>query len=94
MWESGRGPPILEFGLRRAQDRGANAGARARRSAALVLPRMWASHAVRAKPPKGTHAHSMVQLFMAMGMGEAAAFQAYADLYPTIVCSWWIRLIP
>ena len=27
--EAGRGRPILEFGLRRAQERGANAGARA-----------------------------------------------------------------
>src|SRR5436305_12677528 len=33
-------------------------------------------------PPKGTHAHSMVQLFMALGLGELGAFQAYADLYP------------
>jgi nicotinate phosphoribosyltransferase len=33
-------------------------------------------------PPKGTHAHSMVQLFMALGGSEPDAFQAYADLYP------------
>jgi len=32
--------------------------------------------------PKGTHAHSMVQLFMAMGSSELDAFHAYADLYP------------
>ncbi|MBX3010326.1 MAG: nicotinate phosphoribosyltransferase [Caldilineaceae bacterium] len=82
MWESGRGRPILEFGLRRAQERGANAGARA----ALIGGASFTSNVAVSRamnlPPKGTHAHSMVQLFMAMGMGELAAFQAYADLYP------------
>jgi nicotinate phosphoribosyltransferase len=82
MWESGRGRPILEFGLRRAQDRGANAGARAALiGGASFTSNVGVSRAV-GLPPKGTHAHSMVQLFMAMGMGELAAFQAYADLYP------------
>lgn len=82
MYESGRGRPILEFGLRRAQDKGANAGARA----ALVGGASFTSNVGVSKvvglPPKGTHAHSMVQLFMALGMGELAAFRAYADLYP------------
>lgn len=82
MWESGRGRPILEFGLRRAQDRGANAGARA----ALIGGASFTSNVGVSRamglPPKGTHAHSLVQLFMAMGLGELAAFQAYADLYP------------
>jgi nicotinate phosphoribosyltransferase len=32
--------------------------------------------------PRGTHAHSLVQLFMAMGDGELAAFEAYAGVYP------------
>ena len=32
--------------------------------------------------PAGTHAHSMVQLFLALGEGEDAAFDAYADVYP------------
>ena len=32
--------------------------------------------------PKGTHAHSMVQVFLALGMGELDAFRAYADVYP------------
>lgn len=82
MWESGRGRPILEFGLRRAQERGANAGARAALiGGASFTSNVGVSQAV-GLPPKGTHAHSMVQLFMAMGMGEVAAFQAYADLYP------------
>ena len=33
-------------------------------------------------PPKGTHAHSMVQVFMSLGMSELDAFRAYADVYP------------
>jgi nicotinate phosphoribosyltransferase len=33
-------------------------------------------------PPKGTHAHSMVEAFMALGEGEIGAFRAYADVYP------------
>jgi nicotinate phosphoribosyltransferase len=32
--------------------------------------------------PKGTHAHSLVQAAMALGMSELDAFQAYADVYP------------
>jgi nicotinate phosphoribosyltransferase len=32
--------------------------------------------------PKGTHAHSMVQVFMTLGEGELGAFRAYADVYP------------
>lgn len=82
LWESGRGRPVLEFGLRRGHERGANAGARA----ALIGGASFTSNVGVSRalglPPKGTHAHSMVQLFMAMGMGELAAFRAYADLYP------------
>lgn len=32
--------------------------------------------------PSGTHAHSMIQAYLALGEGERAAFQAYADTYP------------
>jgi len=80
--EIGRSQLMLEFGLRRGHDRGANAGARA----ALIGGADYSSNVgishVLGFPPKGTHAHSMVQLFMAMGLGELDAFQAYADLYP------------
>src|SRR5688572_27371926 len=80
--ESGRGRPILEFGLRRAHERGANAGARAALiGGALFTSNVGVSRALNI-PPKGTHAHSMVQLFMTLGMGELGAFQAYADVYP------------
>lgn len=80
--ESGRGEIMLEFGLRRGHDKGANAGARA----ALIGGADFSSNVglshVLGYPPKGTHAHSMVQLFMALGQGELQAFQAYADVYP------------
>jgi nicotinate phosphoribosyltransferase len=80
--ESGRGQLLLEFGLRRAQDRAANAGVRA----ALIGGADFSSNVgishVLGYPPKGTHAHSMVQVFMSLGEGELGAFRAYADVYP------------
>jgi nicotinate phosphoribosyltransferase len=80
--ESGRGKVMLEFGLRRGHDKGANAGTRAALiGGADFTSNVGLSH-VLGYPPKGTHAHSMVQLFMALGQGELQAFQAYADVYP------------
>jgi nicotinate phosphoribosyltransferase len=80
--EIGRGQVMLEFGLRRGHGTGANAGARA----ALIGGADFSSNvgisAVLGFPPKGTHAHSMVQLFIALGMTELDSFQAYADVYP------------
>jgi nicotinate phosphoribosyltransferase len=80
--QSGRGRLLLEFGLRRAQERGASAGARAALiGGADFTSNVGISH-VLGYPPKGTHAHSMVQLFMVLGEGELGAFRAYADIYP------------
>jgi nicotinate phosphoribosyltransferase len=80
--DSGRGRMLLEFGLRRAQERSASAGARAALiGGADFTSNVGISH-VLGYPPKGTHAHSMVQLFMALGEGELSAFRAYADVYP------------
>ncbi|MEN4098283.1 MAG: nicotinate phosphoribosyltransferase, partial [Anaerolineaceae bacterium] len=80
--EVGQGSLMLEFGIRRAQDLAAIAGTRA----ALIGGADFSSNvgisAVLGYPPKGTHAHSMIQLFMAMGEGELGAFRAYADIYP------------
>ena len=80
--ESGRGQLLLEFGARRGHDKGANAGTRA----ALIGGADFSSNTgishVLGYPPKGTHAHSMVQVFMALGMSELDAFRAYADIYP------------
>jgi nicotinate phosphoribosyltransferase len=80
--ESGHGQMLLEFGLRRGQGRGAVAGARA----ALIGGADYTSNVgiseVLGFPPKGTHAHSMVQAFLALGQSELDAFRAYADIYP------------
>jgi nicotinate phosphoribosyltransferase len=80
--ESGRGQLMLEFGLRRGHDLGANAGTRA----ALIGGANFSSNTgmshVLGYPPKGTHAHSLVQIFMSLGEGELGAFRAYADVYP------------
>jgi len=76
------GRQLLEFGMRRGNASGVNAGARA----ALIGGADFTSNAGISQaldyPAKGTHAHSMVQVFMALGEGELGAFQAYADLYP------------
>lgn len=80
--ETGRGRPVLEFGARRAQDKAAIAGVRA----ALIGGADYSSNVgisyALGFPPKGTHAHSMVQLFISLGMSELEAFQAFADMYP------------
>ena len=80
--EAARGKTIIEFGMRRGQGSGVNAGVRA----ALIGGADFSSNVSISRalgfPPKGTHAHSMVQVFMALGEGELAAFRAYAELYP------------
>ena len=78
----GRRRLLLEFGLRRGPDKGANAGARA----ALIGGADFTSNVgvsqLLGYPPKGTHAHSMVQVFLALGQSELEAFRAYAEVYP------------
>jgi len=82
MHYSGRGRLLMEFGMRRGQGTGANAGARA----ALIGGADFTSNVgvsrILGYPPKGTHAHSMVQIYMSLGMGEVGAVRAYADVYP------------
>lgn len=73
---------ILEFGMRRAHDRGANAGTRAALIGGADYTSNTGTSCALGLPPKGTHAHSMVQLFMALGEGELGAFRAFAEVYP------------
>lgn len=80
--EQARGGTVLEFGMRRGPDIGTNAGTRA----ALIggadgSSNVGMSHAM-GLDPRGTHAHSLVQLYMALGEGELGAFRAYAATYP------------
>ncbi|HEX2155014.1 MAG TPA: nicotinate phosphoribosyltransferase [Acidimicrobiia bacterium] len=80
--EAARGGSVLEFGMRRGPERGATAASRA----SLVGGVGFSSNAGMSHEvgiaPKGTHAHSMVQVFMALGEGELGAFRAYAEVYP------------
>ena len=82
MHRSGRGRLLMDFGLRRGQDKGANAAVRAALIGGADFTSNVGMSRVLGYPPKGTHAHSMVQVFMALGMGEVDAFRAYADVYP------------
>ena len=80
--EMSRGGLLIDFGIRRGQDRGANAGVRgALIGGADFSSNVGISH-ILGYPPKGTHAHSMVQLFLSLGMSEYDSFEAFADLYP------------
>ncbi|MFM8321238.1 MAG: nicotinate phosphoribosyltransferase [Chloroflexota bacterium] len=82
MREIGRGQLMLEFGLRRAHDKGGNAGARAALIGGCDYTSNVGVSAVTGYAPKGTHAHSLVQLYIALGMSELDAFRAYAEIYP------------
>ncbi len=73
---------VLDFGARRGHDLGANAGARAALIGGVDFSSNVGISHLLGLAPKGTHAHSMVQAFMALGEGELAAFRAYADVYP------------
>jgi nicotinate phosphoribosyltransferase len=79
---SARGGTVLEFGMRRGHAEGVNAGGRA----ALIGGADFSSNVGISRAlgyaPKGTHAHSMVQAFIAQGADELTAFRAYADVYP------------
>ncbi len=80
--ESARGGMVLEFGLRRAQNGGGNAGTRAALIGGADFSSNVGMSALLGLPAKGTHAHSLVQAAMALGMSELDAFRAYADCYP------------
>lgn len=73
---------LLEFGMRRGHANGVNAGARAALIGGADFTSNVGISTALEFPAKGTHAHSMVQVFMALGEGELGAFEAYADIYP------------
>lgn len=80
--EASHGRPVLEFGMRRGAGAGADAASRASIVGGAVSTSNSAVGYELGLSPAGTHAHSMVQLFIALGEGEDAAFDAYADVYP------------
>ena len=79
---SGQGQLLLEFGARRGHDRGANAGVRAALIGGADLSSNVGISQMLGFAPSGTHSHSMVQFFIAMGMSERDAFRAFAEAYP------------
>lgn len=80
--ESCEGNVMLEFGVRRSHDKGGNAGTRAALIGGANFSSNTGTSFVLGYPPKGTHAHSMVQVYLALGRSELDAFRAYAELYP------------
>jgi nicotinate phosphoribosyltransferase len=80
--EAARSGQVLEFGMRRGPGSGTHAGSRA----ALIGGFDFTSNVALSQEigfdPKGTHAHSMVQVFMALGEGELEAFRKFARSYP------------
>jgi nicotinate phosphoribosyltransferase len=80
--DAARGATVLEFGMRRGPHSGVHAGGRAALiGGADFTSNVALSHAV-GLDPKGTHAHSMVQAFIALGASELEAFRKFANLYP------------
>jgi nicotinate phosphoribosyltransferase len=80
--QAARGATVLEFGMRRGPHSGVHAGGRAALiGGADFTSNVALSHAA-GLDPKGTHAHSMVQAFIALGSSELEAFRKFADMYP------------
>ena len=80
--EAARGRPVLEFGMRRGPEAGVHAGGWGALVGGADFTSNVALSAAAGLDPKGTHAHSMVQVFMARGLGELEAFRRFARLYP------------
>ena len=80
--QAGGGGLLMEFGARRAHDRAAHAGARA----ALIGGADFSSNTGISfdlgLPPKGTHAHALVQAHLADGESEREAFRSFAASQP------------
>lgn len=80
--EAARGGTVLEFGLRRGPESGSHAGGYGALIGGAHFTSNTALSAAVGLDPKGTHAHSMVQAFLALGLGELEAFRRFAELYP------------
>ena len=80
--EAARGGLVMEFGMRRGPESGTHAGGRAALIGGADFTSNVAVSELLGIDPKGTHAHSMVQAFMALDLGELEAFRRYAGLYP------------
>lgn len=77
-----RGGRVYEFGMRRGQGLGVNEATRAALLGGADASSNVGASLLNGIPPVGTHAHSMVQAYMAAGGSELDAFRAYAETYP------------
>lgn len=73
---------VLEFGIRRGPEEGAHAGGLGALIGGCDFTSNVALSDLVGLDPKGTHAHSMIQAFLALGLGELEAFRRFAELYP------------
>lgn len=80
--EAAGGAAVLEFGMRRAPDAAANVATRSALVGGAAGSSNFAASYRLGFESKGTHAHSMVQVFMADSGSELEAFRAYAEVYP------------
>lgn len=80
--DAARGSTVLEFGMRRGPDSGVHAGGRAALVGGADFTSNVALSYLVGLDPKGTHAHSMVQAFIALGSSELDAFRKFAAVYP------------
>jgi nicotinate phosphoribosyltransferase len=79
---SARGGRVLEFGMRRGPSTGVSEGIRAALIGGCVSTSNVEAAIALGRQPIGTHAHSLVQAYMALGEGELAAFRAVATTAP------------
>ncbi|MEZ5255691.1 MAG: nicotinate phosphoribosyltransferase [Ilumatobacteraceae bacterium] len=77
-----QGSAVLEFGMRRGPGTGVTEAIRGALVAGCTSTSDVEAALGLGVDPAGTHAHSMVQAFMALGGGELEAFRAFAELYP------------
>ncbi|HTO01224.1 MAG TPA: nicotinate phosphoribosyltransferase [Microthrixaceae bacterium] len=80
--QSARGGDVLEFGMRRGPAAGVDEAIRAALIGGCVSTSNVQAAVAAGRDPKGTHAHSMVQAYLALGQGELGAFRAFARQYP------------
>ena len=79
---SARGGRVLEFGMRRGPATGVNEGIRAALIGGCVSTSNVEAAIALGRQPIGTHAHALVQAYMALGDGEIGAFRAMAETAP------------
>jgi nicotinate phosphoribosyltransferase len=79
---SAHGADVLEFGMRRGPGAGVDEAARAALIGGCSATSNVQASAALGTSPSGTHAHSMVQAYLADGGSELDAFRAFARRYP------------